>query len=388
MTKTFRKAWLAGRLAAMVIASSAAWAAAAAPGYADLVAAIRAGETAQVRQLLADGVDASATDGKGAAPLLVAASRGKHDIVRLLLARGAAPDVRYAAYYDATPLMLALNNRDLAMARMLLEGGAQVNLVDRNGDPALNWACFYGDLDAVNLLLSHGADATLSGHGTALEVATRRGFQPLVERLSEHMGRRHALSAAEQQLQQAIDTGALDALRAALKAGAAADALDSTGRSMLARAARQGRADAVAALLDAGARIDAPDPIGFTPLFEAARDGHLAVARLLLDRGANANQVALRNGLLMTPLHAAAGSGRTELVELLAARGARLDALDAERATPLAWAINSDETTALKLVELGANPDLVPTTGPSPRQLAQERELKGLLAAMARRRPA
>lgn len=374
-------------LRALVLTLAMAAGAAHAAGYAELAAAIRAGDAAQVQALLAQGVDASATDGKGAAPVLVAASRGKHDITRQLIARGADLNVRYAAYYDATPLMLAVNNRDGEMVRLLLEAGAQVDLVDSNGDPALNWACFHGDLGIVDQLLRHRANVQLVGHGTALEVSMRRGHQPLVERLLDHLGQRRTLAGTELALQRAVDAGDADAVRAALRSGAVADGGDDTGRSLLARAARQGRSDVVAMLLAAGAKADAADAIGFTPLFEAARDGHLAVVRELLDRGADANRVALRNGLGMTPLHAAAGSGRSEIVALLVARGARVDARDIEQATALSWAINNDMPTALRLVALGADPDLAPQGGSSPRQLARQRDLKDLLAAMDKRRP-
>jgi len=199
--------------------------------------------------------------------------------------------------------MLAVNNRDLAMTQLLLESGAKVNLVDSNGDPALNWACFYGDLAAVQLLLQHGADATPVGHGNALEVAMRRGHQPLVERLVDHLKLRLVPAAADQRLIAAIDTGDAAAAKAALAAGANANALDAAGRPLLARA------------------------------------------------------------------------------------GAKLDARDSEQATPLLWAINGDAAAAQVLVELGADPDLPPQAGESPRKIAMQREMKDLLAAMQRLKP-
>lgn len=376
-------AWAATAALGLSVMAAGAHAA----GYPELAAAIRAGDAAAVQGLLAQGVDPSASEGQAAAPILIAASRGKHDIARALLAKGANRDVRYAAYYDATPLMLAINNRDLAMARLLVEAGAAVDLVDRNGDPAINWACFYGDLPAVNLLLAHGARTTQVGHGDALQVSMRRGHQPLVQRLLEHRGERRALAAAEQRLVAAIDRDDAEGLRAALRDGADPSARDDTHRSVLARAARQGRDALVALLLEAGAAPDAADAIGFTPLFEAARDGRLAAAELLIRGGADVNRAALPAGLAMTPLHAAAGAGRGEMVALLARHGARLDARDAEQATPLAWAINAEGDAALRLASLGADPDLAPQGGSSPRQLAEQRGLKALLAAMRPARP-
>lgn len=360
-----------------------------AEGYADLAAAIRAGDAARVSQMLASGVPAGQGEGKGAAPLLIAASRGHHEIARMLLAAGAAPDPRLASFFDATPLMLAVNNRDLPMARLLLEAGADVNRVDRNGDPALNWACFYGDLAAVELLLQFKADATISGHGNALEVSMRRGHQPLVERLVDVLKLRLTPAPPDQRLIDAIDAGDVAAAKSALEAGANPDALDGTGRPVLARAARRAPAELVAVLLAVGANPNAADRIGFTPLIEAARDGRIDATRELLRRGADVNRRAAPNGLAMTALHAAAAASpaQPEMLRLLVKSGARIDALDAERATPLAWAINADEAAALTLVDLGADPDIAPKDGDSPRRVADQRQMEKLLAAMERSRP-
>lgn len=49
---------------------------------------------------------------------------------------------------------------------------------------------------------------------------------------------------------------------------------------------RDGRLEAVRAAIDAGAPLDTPDDQGFTPLMIACREGHANVAQLLIERGA------------------------------------------------------------------------------------------------------
>nr|WP_316640174.1 ankyrin repeat domain-containing protein [uncultured Roseateles sp.] len=325
-----------------------------AAGYAELAAAVRAGDTPAVEQLLKTGVAVEPPAGSSA-PLLIAASRGHHAIARLLLARGAEPNPRFAAYYNATPLMLAVNQHDVEMSRLLLDAGAQVNLVDSYGDPALNWAVFYGDMAQIELLLAHKADASLVGHGNALEVAMRRGHPAAVERLLDYTGQRLVLSAAHTKLVQAIQQGDGAAVRLALANGASPDALDASGRPVLALAARLGQLDALRALLDADAAVNSVDAIGFTALMEAAREGRVAACELLLNKGAALNQQALPRGLALTALHLAVAGGRLEAVRLLAKHGADLEAADSEQATPIMWTGEKDPIRQL-LLELGAKP--------------------------------
>lgn len=48
------------------------------------------------------------------------------------------------------------------MANALLSAGADVGCVDENGNSALHLACFYGRMEAVELLLSAEADLAVS----------------------------------------------------------------------------------------------------------------------------------------------------------------------------------------------------------------------------------
>jgi ankyrin repeat protein len=359
----------------------------AAPAWADtydkLAAAIKAGDSAQVKAMLDAGLSpAVAGSPTQSPPLVLAVVTKQHGIARQLLAKGAAPDARHATYYNATALMLAVNNRDQDMVRLLLEAGAKVNLTDKAGDSALNWATFYGDAAIADILLAHKIDATLFGHGNALDVALRRGHQQLVERYVDYLGKRQPVAAKNQPLFEAVAAGDGVALKAALAAGAVPGARDSTGRTALSLAARRGDVNMARALLDEGADINATDPIGFTALMEAARDGKADVAVLLLDRKADLRLRAAASGLELTALHLATASGQKELVKLLVQRGADINARDTELATPLLWAINQQPEVAVLLLTLGANPDLAPKEGDSPRTIAEKRKLTAVLEVL------
>ena len=72
--------------------------------------AIRAGDTAAVRQLVQSGVDVNTKDRRGGTPLLYAAAVGTPQIMRLLIDAGA--DVNARTSFGATPLLWSAANAE------------------------------------------------------------------------------------------------------------------------------------------------------------------------------------------------------------------------------------------------------------------------------------
>jgi ankyrin repeat protein len=93
--------------------------------------------------------------------------------------------------------------------------------------------------------------------------------------------------AGEAELLAAIGRGDLAAARAALDAGAPADARGPAGEPALVLAAMAGEAAIAGLLLDRGATADAADDAGNTALMHAAARGHRGLVELLLARGAD-----------------------------------------------------------------------------------------------------
>ena len=219
-------------------------------GLTELLGVIRRGDTKAVGDLLAAHPDlANARDEKGNSPVLMATYAGKQDIVRLLLDRGARPNffeacalgldadvrrqlrddpgaVRQWAHDGWTPLHLAAYFGHRETAEALLDAGADVLAVARNGEgnlainaaaagsrpdrrpdinrlliargcpvdgrgsasghTPLHEAAFNGDLALVRLLLDSGADRSVrTGDGqTALEIAGTQGRHEVARLLS------------------------------------------------------------------------------------------------------------------------------------------------------------------------------------------------------------
>jgi len=155
--------------------------------------------SALIQRALADGADPNAPcDEVAHTALYWAAFSGRADCVRLLLEAGARPNAEssteqtslHAAaenndlpildmllasesdqlldrfdYVFRTPLIVAAELGHNAIARALIDAGADVNANDEEmvGDTPLRAAAFEGHVEMVEILLNHGADPTITG---------------------------------------------------------------------------------------------------------------------------------------------------------------------------------------------------------------------------------
>jgi ankyrin repeat protein len=106
---------------------------------------------------------------------------------------------------------------------------------------------------------------------------------------------------------QALLTGEVATLHAALERGGAADEPDRDGRTALHGAVGDGSLEMVALLLRYGANVNAQDRHGWTPLHVAACDGRVDLARALLDAAADVDALDTYGN---TPLMRAVSSGK------------------------------------------------------------------------------
>lgn len=286
------------------------------------------------------------------------------------LAAGADPNQRQTSGLEATPLMWATGGADPVIVDALIAAGAEVNTVDNMGDPAINWAAYYGNLEAIALLLEAGADTSLSGHGTAEDILMRRGHQDALQHLKAFEYTLPERPAPEAAVVEALiaDTppgtfaGDLSALR------------DFAGRPALQAAARANAAQSIHWLAGQGVDVNATDAIGFTALFEAARDGQADAVAALLDHGASVNHRAEESALSLTALHMAATGNHADIVTALISAGADPDVQGTMGGTPLMWAVfEGSQAAAAALLEAGADTSIPTNDGTTFAAIARQR---------------
>ena len=301
------------------------------------------------------------------------------------IAGGADVNQRQSEGLEATPLMWS-TGREADYTRVLLEAGADVNVRDAMGDPAINWAAYYGNTEAVALLLDAGADTELTGHGDAVQIVMRRGHPASLALLLDHRGATPDRDAAEAALEAAALRGDADTIAALAPHVSVAEARDWAGRPVLQAAARADQAEAITALIDAGAPVNGADAIGFTALFEASRDGALAAVEALIAAGADVNHVSGENALSLTALHLAAIGNHVDVVDALLEAGANTDAVGTMNATALMWATyEGSQGAALRLVEAGTDLTVEGQFGDTALSVAEAQEWEDVVAAIRER---
>jgi ankyrin repeat protein len=124
----------------------------------DLAEAAALNRLPRVRQILRERPEAVLEHGAdGFTALHYAAHLGHADVARALVLAGA--DLAAVARHkiDATPLHSAVAGRQTAIAKMLIEAGAQVDATYEGGNTALHAAAAAGDLATVKMLVEAGA---------------------------------------------------------------------------------------------------------------------------------------------------------------------------------------------------------------------------------------
>ena len=113
-------------------------------------------------QIQADPDALAARSPEGFTPLHLAAFFGGGAAVRLLLAAGMDADADQENPARVRPLHSAVAARDHDAARALLEAGADPDCVQQGGYTPLLAAAHHDDAEMAELLLAHGADRTLA----------------------------------------------------------------------------------------------------------------------------------------------------------------------------------------------------------------------------------
>lgn len=304
----------------------------------------------------------------------------------------------------------AAMHRNKSAVRALVQN-ADVNAPQADGTTALHWVVEADDLELTDLLIRAGANVSAANQAgaTPLLLATINGNATLIERLIAGGADPNAplTKSADTALMMASRTGKIEAVKVLLDHGAQVNAKETWGGTTpLMWAISERHSDVAKLLIDHGADVNAksnfvPSASGrgfegttpvaakpnqdiqefasglLTPLMFAAREDALDSARLLIKAGADVNATS---GDGKDALGLALFNGSYDVASLLIDSHAHVNQADAQRFTPLFWAVDrrnmetapnfpwmvtADPLLLIKkLLDAGANPNALINSTP------------------------
>jgi ankyrin repeat protein len=123
----------------------------------DFLTAVNLKRYDRAEAMLAEDPSRLGIDGRDTVALHLAVNKKNHDAVRWLIAHGVDVDAKRAMWdCNHTALHMTIENGDIALARMLLDAGADPNIRDdKYGATALGWADFFDREDFAKLVREH-----------------------------------------------------------------------------------------------------------------------------------------------------------------------------------------------------------------------------------------
>ena len=375
----------------LVLISAAVMAGPADPVEAKLMQAIHAGDSGKVQVALERGAKLNQPLADGSLPLAWAVDAQNLPLVKLLLAKGAKPDLAavgtqnfsplivacqrgdplvVAALLDAgaevnrttasgiSPLALCAGNSSVAIVKHLLELGAKLDASDDTGQSPLMWAAAKGQVESIKLLLARGADVNQQ---------SQAGFTPLFF---------------------AIKSGNPHAPIAVLAGGGNADYIAPDGTSAVQLAIYQKQFDVAAVLIKRGVDLKAFDRNGNQLLHAAVLNQQPKLVELLLAQGANPNRLTGPSKVVWryevnftarpyvvhpkSPLLLAAEIGATEIMRALVAAGCDTQFRSQDGNNVVLAAAQSNPVALAFALSLAPNANTTDNSGRTPLHLLMD----------------
>ena len=298
-------------------------------GGTPLMGAAFKGKVQVVKSLIERGADPSLMDNRGWNSLHFAANGGDADIIDLIHTQ--VPNIESKTGDGCTPLMIAAVNSKLHAVRWFLEKGATVTREDNSGANALHFAAEGGDTDIIDLIHTHLLN---------IELKTGEGHTPLMV---------------------AAGSGKLQAVNWFLEKGATVPCEDNRGWNTLHIATSSGDTDIIDLIHTHLPNVDSKTNEGYTPLMVAAFDGKLPVVKWFLEKGAT---VTLKDKAGWNMLHFAAQGGDTDILDLFHNHVPNIESRSLVGITPLMVAVGNCKLHAVQwFIEKGASVACVDENG-------------------------
>jgi ankyrin repeat protein len=286
-------------------------------------------------------------------------SRNK-ELVEFLIESGA--DVNYINKEGHTPLMIACQKGDSKTAKLLIKNGARVDFQFQKNSTALMHAINSKNIDLINLILKNTKNIDFENNDgdTALIIAVQNGDSKIASLLIEAGAHIDQLtSTGESALSVACECNLAEMLDFLIgKLGHfARNENNFLSHYPLSTIIENGDAEVMSVLLKNGLLINALKEESWRLIANASFHGKTEIARMLLEKCSASLPLSPPGFLSKTPipvyellqrsLKSASGAGNKEIVRMLIEAGAKLDHINSEGESATHFAIKKERSEVL-----------------------------------------
>ena len=320
--------------------------------------AILANSKELLQAVIDNGADVNATNKKNETALMTACGMGNTGAINILLNAGADPNS--ADVYGRTWIHHAILANSKELLKTVIDNGADVNATNKKNVTALMIASRRGNIDAVNELLSAGADPTIEDrlgatwiHHAVGEGCSKKFLQAIIDHGADvNTTNKKNVTA----LMTACRIGNADAINILINAGADPNSADVYGRTWIHHAISANSKESLQAVIDNGADVNATNKSNVTALMMACRLGNTDAINILLNAGVDPNSADVYG---RTWIHHAILADSKELLKVVIEKGADLNATNKKNVTALMIACQRRNIDAVnELMNAGADPTI------------------------------
>lgn len=313
------------------------------------------------------GAGIKSVDKNGNTALHLAAQKGYVDCIRKLLKKDSTL-INQLNNVGDTPLIRAAASGMQEAVQELISRGANLDLQGEHNLTALHWAVGTNQSDIAEMLLAHNADTTLvSNYGTLLQIAQSKNVDAklitILKKLQEKIDQ-------ENDLFKALDAGNEEAINKLIKNKNNLEKRNDNGDTPLLYCLKNKKLQKHASkLIAVPVDLNAQDNNGNTALHLAAQNGLSTTIKKLLKNPSYDKTITNKQG--QTALMLAAQQKNQHAINPLIKAGMQLDAQDNNGKTALHYAVekkNQNMTTIL--INAGASIDIQDKNNKTPLQLA------------------
>ena len=320
-----------------------------------------------LQAIISHGADVNATNKNNLTALMIACMKGNIDVINVLLNAGA--DHSIVDTDGKTWIHYAVRGgSSKETLQVIINHGADVNATNKNNLTALMIACMKGYIDAIDVLLSAGADPSIADTKgeTWIHYAVQGDCsKEILQATIDHGADVNSTNMnGETALLVACKNGNIDAIDVLLNAGADPNNANAKDETCIHHAVfKDCSKETLQAIIDHGADVcSATNENNLTAFMIACQKGNINALNVLLNAGADRSIVDTKGE---TWIHYAVREGCSkETLQAIIDYGADVNATTNNNVTPLMIACKKGNIDAINvLLHAGADPSIADIDG-------------------------